>query len=746
MNPSHRLGWSVMITGVMAALSAGPAWAQTEPASRNSDDAPHSEIVVTAQKRSERLQDVPISVAVLNSAELSRQGVVRFTDYASRVPGLSLTSIRTGQAQITLRGITTGAAQSASATGYYIDEAPIGSVNAYAGGSSTTPDLDPSDLRQIEVLKGPQGTLYGAGAVGGLLKFATTPVDLSAASGRLRAGISSAAKGGIGYAARGLVNVPLAADRLALRVSGFYRRDAGYIDNVNPRVGRKDVNSANVRGGRAVLAAKLGEGVRIDLSAILQDTKANGLNTVDVDAVTLRPRFGDLTQSRQLAETGFATLRLYNATIRADLGGINAVSSTTYQHTRFTSVLDGTRGFGAALGPRLGTPNLGLRQVQTTRTERWSQELRLGADGVAGGLLDLQGGLYWTHEDASNRLPNFGSFLTTTGAAVTLPTLVDAKILSKYEEYSVFGNVRVHLGEAFDVLGGLRYSHDKQDYFQDYAGLLIGARRVNTGQETGNIVTWMVSPRYRFSPQAMIYARAASGYRPGGPNAVPPPSVFAAPDTFNPDKLTQFEVGFKGETGDGALSLDAALFYTIWRDIQIQTSAAGFNFFVNGGKARSQGGEMTLRYRPIAGLMLTGNAAYTDARLTTAAPAAGGRDGDRLPYVPRWSGAFNADYSLSLGGDFTASFGGGVNFASDRFSDYSQRLRKRLPGYATFDLRAGIARGNWTLSAFVKNLTDKRVINVAASAGLAPSNTAGATYAASFNQPRTIGAEAAITF
>lgn len=751
----------LLSSGTSMALLSHPVHAQTvtsqtaqpQPVAPDqggiaSDGTEVQDIVVTAQKRSERLQDVPASVSVLSTQELTKQGAVRFEDYATRVPGLTFTSVRTGQAQVTLRGITTGAAQSASSTGYYVDEAPVGSVNAYTGGSSTTPDLDPSDLAQIEVLKGPQGTLYGAGAVGGLLKFVTSQPDFENVTGRIAGGVTSVRKGDVGYSARGLINIPLATDELVLRVSGFDRRDSGFIDNVTPRLAKDDLNGARVRGFRALVAAKLGPDVRLDIQAIGQDTKTNGTNSVDVDALTLAPIEGDLKQRRQVRETGFIKFRLYNATVRADLGQIGLVSSTTYQHTRFNQVNDASRGLGVALGALLGIPGgIGLRDNRTTFSERWVQELRATGTNLANGLFDAQLGFYYTHEDDTNRVPGFDPFLPTTGAALPLPNIITASILSKYEEYSVFGNVTLHLGDRFDVLGGIRYSHDKQDYAQDYAGLLVGARRVNTGNEKANIFTYLVSPRFKINQDMMIYGRVSTGYRPGGPNAVPPPSVFAgAPDQFKPDKLTSYEIGYKASFLDRKVTLDAALFYTDWKDIQIQTSAGGFNFFVNGGSARSKGGEVTLRVMPTRGLSFGLNAGYTLAKLASDAPAAGGVDGDRLPYVPKLQGSLTADYKTPVFGEFNATFGGAVNHTSSRESDYSTRFSKRLPAYTTVDLRAGIEDDRVSLSLFAKNIGDKRAILVATQQGLAPSATAGQFYGASVIQPRTIGAEAAFRF
>ena len=733
-----------LLGGVATALSfAQPIAAQT--VTPESDAVRDGDIVVTATKRSERLQDVPASVSVVAATDLSKEGVVRFADYASRVPGLTLTSGRTGITQVTLRGITTGASQPGSTTGYYIDEAPVGSVNAYTGGNAITPDLDPTDLSQIEVLKGPQGTLYGAGAVGGLLKFNTASPDLDDFQLRASAGMTAAAHGDIGFSARGLVNIPLATDELALRVSGFYRRDAGYIDNINPRIGKADVNEAKVRGGRAVLSMRFGPDVSLNISALAQDTTTDGTNTVDVDAATLKPIYGSREQNRFIRERGFMRLRLYNATLRADLGAVDLVSSTTYQRIYFRELSDGTRGYGAALGPLFGLSDLGVRLNTIKHTKRWSEEARASATGLAGGLLDLQAGFYWTHESSINRIPNIDTFSTTTGAAYPLPPLAIAKIDSSYEEYSFFGNARLYLGDKFDILGGIRFSHDKQKYLQDYQGLIVGPRLVVPGEASGNITTWMVSPRFRPSDNLTIYGRVATGYRPGGPNPAPPTGNI--PLTFEPDKLTQYEIGLKAQTADRSVTVDTALFHTDWNNVQIQTSGGGFNYLVNGGSVRSQGGEATIRYQPVTGLSLTANAAYTNAKLTANAPAAGGLKGDRLPYVPRFAGSLSAEHSAPLGGSSAElTLGARLNYVGSRVSDYANRFPKRLPDYATLDLRAGIAFERWSLSAFVRNVTDKRAIVVAGQQGLAPSATPGAFYSASIIQPRTIGAEAALRF
>ncbi|PXA86762.1 TonB-dependent receptor [Nostoc sp. 3335mG] len=762
-----------LLTG--AALIIVPqahAAAPVAPAQPQADAAP-ADIIVTAQKRSERLQDVPASISVVTATDLTKRGVTRFQDYASRIPGLSLTSARTGNTQITLRGITTGSSQPGSTTGFYVDEAPVGSVNAYTGGNGITPDLDPSDIGQIEVLKGPQGTLYGAGAVGGLLKFSTVPTDLEHFGGRVSAGISSVDHGDVGYSGRATINVPLVTDQLGLHVSGFYRRDPAYIDNINARIGKNDVNDAKVRGGRAVLSMKFAPNVRLDLSAILQDTTTDGTNTEDVDAATFRPLYGDLKQNRYAPETGYMRLRLYNATWHADFGKLNLVSSTTYQRIYYRELGDATNsyaGFLTARAPLIAfltgvafPANLGMSVNTIKHTDRWSEEARASMNDI-GGMLDLQGGFYWTHESDINKIPNIDYFSTATGAPFNnLPPFAIASIDSTYNEYSFFGNARLHIGDKFDVLGGVRYSHDHQTYVQDYRGLLIalstgailtGATTdtlAAAGMEKHNVVTWMATPRFKFSDDAMLYGRVATGYRPGGPNPAPPTG--GVPLTFDPDKLTQYEVGFKGQTPDRKITVDAALFYTDWNHIQIQTSAGGFNYLVNGGKARSKGGELTLGFHPVKALTLGANLAYTDAKLASAAPAAGGIKGDRLPYVPHWTGSLTADYVIPLNDSTKLNLGATASYVGNRIDDYTgmttagtQHYGRTLRHYATVDLRAGLDFGQWTLSAFARNLTDKRAIIVDAYEGLAPTTAAGAPYAASVITPRTIGAEAAIRF
>jgi outer membrane receptor protein involved in Fe transport len=721
---------------LLCALTALPASAQQQPQSDDGID----KVIVTAQKREQAAIDVPASVTSVNTEQLARDGKVRLEDYVAQVPGMSLSSFRQGFTQVTLRGISTGVNQPASTTAFYIDEAPIGSVNAYAAGSAVTPDIDPADLQRVEILKGPQGTLYGAGAMGGLVRYVTSAPDFKKLRGSVTVGGNSVKDGGNGRNARASLNIPFADQSMALRVSAFSRTDAGYIDQTN---GRKDVNKAKVEGGRIAFNWLVNTDWKLSAFALSQKVKSTGNTIVDLEPSTMRPLYGELTQKRFTDELSSASLEVGNVTVNGQLGNFQLVSSTTVQNVDAAQGSDGSFGYGVALGAAFKIPDLGIASTQFTNTHRVSQELRLRSNAFDN-RLEYEGGLYYTNEDSTNRIPGFRPFSTTTGADYPLPSIVKASIDSKYKENSVFANATYAITPQFDVLAGIRHGRDKQVYGQNYSGLLVGATPVifDSGSEESK-TTYLATARYKPSATDVLYARVATGFRPGGPNAVPPTSATLAPLTFAPDTLTSYEIGYKSVIDGGRLSIEAALFSTNWDGIQIQTSAAGFNFLVNGGSARTRGAELALSWFPIKGLALRGAVGYTEAQLTENAPAAGGLDGDRLPFVPKMTGSIGANYRFPVAAGWTGYAGGTINYTGERRSDFSQRAAKDVPSYTTVNLSAGIENGNWRLAFYGKNLTDTDGITFLKSQSLTP---AGSPFGAAYIAPRTFGADLSYRF
>jgi iron complex outermembrane recepter protein len=716
-------------------------------------------VIITAQKREQAAIDVPASVSTVSAERLQRSGAVRLEDYAAQVPGLSITALSRGFTSVVLRGISTGISQATPSTAYYIDEAPIGSITAYATGSTLTPDLDPYDLRRIEVLKGPQGTLYGAGAVGGLLRYVTVAPDSTRFGGAVSLGGNKVARGGNGYEGRVALNIPLVKDSMALRVSAFDRQDAGYIDD--PTRGLSDVNEARTSGGRVAFGWTITPDWSLIASAMSQRFRADGIGVEDLNGPALTPATGELQHGSSVAEKQKADLDVFNLTVKGRAANFDLVSATTYQEIKGDVTVDQTRTIGAtfsaALAP-LGLTNIGASTHQLVNTKRWAQELRARSSAFED-KLNYEAGLFYTKEESTNRLPPEGLFLTP--GLTPLPPLpgplaafngplFNAMLGVKYQEYSLFGNATYSVTPQLDVTAGVRISHDKQHFDQNYAAsIAVPAPVVFSQDVTHHKTTYLLNALYKLDRDTALYGRVATGYRPGGPSALP---ASIGKPSFDPDSLTSYELGYKAALAGGKASVEAAVFTTDWKDIQVQKATVSggttYQHFVNAGKARSQGAEATLLLFPASGLTLRATGAYTDSKLTEDAPVVGGLSGDRMPFVPQWTASLAADYRFPLGA-MQAWVGGSLGYIGARRSNFSQRPNAiDIPSYTTLGLNAGVDVGNLRVSVYGKNLTDERGINFANTIGLAiPGvNPIGNPYAAGVIQPRTIGVDLSYRF
>jgi outer membrane receptor protein involved in Fe transport len=716
-----------------ACLSATGAEAQ---AAGPESGATVSEVVVTAEKRAERLQSVPASVTSVSGAQLSRIEAVRLSDIQALVPGLELVADREGDTQIIMRGITTGPMTPTATVSTYVDEAPFGSSTGFALGQLLTPDLDPADLQRIEVLRGPQGTLYGASALGGLIKYVTTPPDLANYAGRLEADGSVAEHGGDGYGLRGMINLPLVKDALGLRISAFDRLDPGYVDD--PNLGLTHVNSTHVYGGRASLLWQATPQLSVRLSAQLQNLHSDGTNDVDVDGQTLAPLYGDLIQKRNVSEPQDIHYRLYSAVVNWDLGWASLVSATSYATLREKETTDLSDTYSPLLGSILHISDLGVAFITPVDQNKFTQEFRLASPG--GHPFEWQAGVFFTHESSTHG-EQFDPFLTAGDTPVPI-NLLSGALISRYTEYAGFGDVTYHVTSKFDVQAGVRYSGNDQHYSQPESGALIGPATTLVATSSDRSATFLVSPRYQIDANQMVYVRIASGYRPGGPNPLTPSEEAAGvPTAYAPDTLINYEVGYKASLLDHRLTLDVDAFFIDWRNIQLQTVFDGFDATGNGGSARSDGFEGALTFIPMRGLTIDANLAYTNAQLTQDAPGVSGKDGDELPDVPRWAGHIGADYDFPIAPFWSGFFGGGVHFIGDRRSGFvsgapSSFVRPTMPSYTTVEVRAGVVHKGWTVELYVKNAGDVRGISNLSSVAL--SGVAN-PYEAAIIQPRTIG-------
>ncbi len=672
----------------------------------DADGAQGELIVVTAQKRTQALLDVPQSVSVISGDALEEQHAQRLSDYLTRIPSANIVESQAGNSRIVLRGINTGGVGATVAT--YIDETPVGSATALANGGVLAADIDPSDLARVEVLRGPQGTLYGANSLGGLVKYVTVAPSTNGIEARAEAGVEDVAHGDTGWWVRAGGNVPF-SDQAAVRFSGFYRRDAGYIDDAS--LGQ-NVNDGDTYGGRVSLLFEPVENLRIRASALLENVRSNGTNIVDLDPVTLDPSIGKLDHFRLVDEPSDIDYRVYNATIDYDFGPVTLLSSTSYGTLDQAQVVDASGVYGPILSFVFGIP-LGAAVDQGMEQDRFTQELRLASS--TGNAVEWTVGGFYTHE--KNRLSQnlYGVDGLTGDALGMLDGLILVDLPSKYEEIAGFANATWHISPKFDIDAGARFSHNKQSDEQNTAGPLAGGGSSFEGKSDDSVFTYSLAPTFKPNDNTRIYARIAKGYRPGGPNAVSPLAPDGVPRHFDPDTTVNYEVGVKTQTDDRLFTAELTAFLIDWKDIQLLVQIEGFGVNTNGPSARSKGFEFNLGLNPVRGLSLYANGSYVDAYLTEDAPAlVGGVEGDPLPYNPKWQSTIGVDYEHPVSESLTARGGLSWHYTGSRHADFAPgNGQRKLGDFSQIDAHAGLEFGRFGVDAFVHNLTDARgIVNI----------------------------------
>jgi outer membrane receptor protein involved in Fe transport len=564
--------------------------------------------------------------------------------------------------------------------------------------------------------------LYGASAMGGLIKFVTTDPSTDSVSGHIQSGISDTQNGnGLGYNVRGTVNVPL-SETVAMLASGFIRQDPGYVDNI--RNGQDGVNKLRVDGGRVSALWRPSEGFSLKLTAILQHRTSDGSDDVDTT-------LGDLQQSK-LPGTGGQDRRLevYSATLTGNVGKFDLTSITAYSISKATASEDYSPYYGSFVAP-----GLGVALLQTQKSDNFSQEIRLATS--IGQHIDWLVGAFFTDQQSRGLQRDLTLDSLTGAGAVGSPELFTYNGPTTVSEYAGFTDLTFRITDQFDVQIGGRESEIRQTESEVETGSLVGGSSITPEVETkANAFTYLLTPRFRFSPQLMAYARLASGYRIGGPN--PNITLLGLPQSFKPDKTQDYELGVKGDTLDHRLSFDASVYYIDWKDIQLYGSTDGFGYYTNASRAKSQGVELSGQARPMQWLSISAWISWNDAELKSDLPAASvaagtyGLAGDRLPYSPRFSGGLSFDQDFNLSENVQAFVGGALSYQSERLGTFvgsPPAQRVVLPAYARTDLRAGVKCDSWRVNVFANNIANKRAL---LSADVTPNSFF-------VIQPRTIG-------
>ncbi|MBA17337.1 MAG: TonB-dependent receptor [Sphingomonas sp.] len=715
------------------ALVAPPAYAQDQSASQDnntpSEAQSASEIVVTATRRAERLQDVPLSVTAFQQEELTEKGIVGYEGLARETPGVVVNKPTANFNNFTARGIATNGygANLQGTVAIYIDELPIS-----ANGNSTILDPTLFDVERVEFLRGPQGTLFGSSSLAGAVRILTKSPDLDEVQASALVDIGLTGSDSLRQRYNGMVNVPIITDRLGLRLVGFYRHEDGWVDNIG--TGVKNSNVLKAYGGRAELEWQPNDRFRARATFIYENSQPE-------DSALTNPDLGKFVRRSDRPDLFEGELHSYNLSFDWDLGFANFTSSTTYATFDQSFVVDLAGTFAQTIPFALDA---------YAYDDVWVQEMRL-ASQTSGPLEWIVGSFFYGKErqvDYNYRSnEQFIDEYNITG----LPDEYYSRFtgIGRSTELAAFGELTYRFGEKFWLTGGLRYTSTEVrantragGYTSNYlavapalvaANYKLGWNFVPTAvpaalgrRVTDGSLSYKVSASFKPSPSLTTYATIATGFRAPVANAraglvsVVDPTDIVIPDGADSDSLTNYEVGLKGYWLDGALSANLAFYYIDWRDIQVQANRLSdqIQFATNIGAATSKGVELELAVRPTRGLIFTFNGSYNDAKVTELtdqeAAMSGAEKGIQLA-SPHFQGSATVRYDFAVGDNadvFMAANAAHVGKYPGLFPNVPGRPTLINPtydytdAYTTVNLYAGVTTGGAKITAYVENLLD----------------------------------------
>jgi len=714
IQPARSLSGELLVTPDPAAqaVSARPPKARSPGRFWDGVDTggPMPEVVVTATRRAENQFDVPMTMTVIGAAQIGAQELQTFHDFASVVPNLNFNhgapngffGGNTDDRAVAIRGI-----QGSDTTGFYLDELPI------------PPSMNPRlpDLERIEVLKGPQGTLYGARSMGGTVRLITRRPSLEGFSVSLGAQGTSIDGGGSGYAIHGALNLPLLSDVLALRITPYRGQDGGYINRVWPttQVGVQHVQRNSAQLGYSGIGASLlwkpVENLSVRPIFLYQSSSTNGLPMGDFSAANLtNVRHFDIPEG--LAE------KFWVAGMTVDLAlPAGTITSATAFLDRRTSDREDLSEFTAFA---FGTPLFSAPVEQFAANRNVSQELRFTSSWNH--PLHLTGGLFYRRTSSSvDFVQQIEQFLPIYG------TTVVAANHGKVTEYdrAIFGELTYAITPRWSLTVGGRYSRNNT-LFTLYAwgaafGAVSQADAVPTiNRERDGVLTPKFLVKYQPTENLNIYADAVKGFRPGSGQLTPDVEICASEyarvgltpeqlSSFKADSVWSYELGAKVRSVNRRFALNTALFWIQWiQKRQILPLACGFSAVINSGSARSRGVELDFSLVPIDGLTLTGGIGYDDATvldpgslLTFPTP------GSRIVQVAPLSGNLSAKIERGVGAGTRLIFQADYSYTAHSYSATTSAQEPLLrPAYSLVDVRTALNRGPIEAALFVKNLGD----------------------------------------
>jgi outer membrane receptor protein involved in Fe transport len=765
---------SSMLTGVTA---------HAQQASAPTGAVALEEVVVTAQKRSENLQDVPVSIQAFGSAKLEQLQVASFTDYVKYLPSVSFQTTSPGFSSVYFRGVASGGdgnhSGSLPSVGMYLDEQPITTIQGAL-------DIHVYDIARVEALSGPQGTLYGASSQAGTIRIITNKPDPSGFKAAYDLEANTIAHGDQGYVVEGFVNQPV-NDKIAVRLVGWAEHQGGYIDNVagsrtyptsgitvnNASRVKKDYNDVDLYGGRAALRIELGDNWVATPTLMGQREKVGGVFSEDTS-------LGALKVAHYYPENSDDKWWQAAMTVEGKIANLDVVYAGSYldrnvethqDYTDYSFFYDTLNAYGQYWTDDAGNPvDPSQYIIGKDAYTKVSHEIRLSTPQEK--RFRVVGGLFYqrqTHGITQNyRIDDLGESISVPGYPGTI-WLTKQKRVDR--DSAAFGEVAFDITDKLTVTGGIRFfkSDNSLKGFYGYgAGYgSTGERACFTGpeiagspctnldkrvKEDGN--TKKINLTYKIDPDKLVYVTYSEGFRPGGINrrgTLPP---------YQSDVLKNYEFGWKTSWADNRFRWNGAIFLEKWNDFQFSiVGANGLTEIKNAVSAEIKGAETDFSFAVMHGLTINGAASYADAKLKgtycgkldgagepiTSCPVDldeypdRAPDGQRLPVTPKFKANLTARYEFDLKG-YDAFVQGGVVGQTDAWADlrtFARGVLGKQAGYITTDVSAGLGRDSWTVSAYVKNLNDSRA-SLYRSTECVEAVCGGEVYSVPL-QPRTIG-------
>jgi iron complex outermembrane recepter protein len=708
LNPLPSM--AIILSGALGVAASAhsaevaPAQSSAGTSEQGAGSSALEEIVVTATRRSESIQIVPMSISAVSQADIEKAGATQLEDVVHMVPGLAYTENSVGQATIAIRGIQTSALTGnvQQPVEVYFDDVPVLDLTV----PWTVPALELFDVNRVEVLRGPQGTLFGAGSLSGALRVITNKPDLSEFHAAFEGSATTLDGGGDGGAAKAMVNVPLIPDQLAIRGVYYYDYTAGWIDN--PTLDQQRTNHAKVSGGRVELEWKPADNFQLVATAAEEDSVPNDSNYVPYGSNS------DIADNR-VPIYNTDDLKVFNLAGTYSMPWATLTSSTSYLDRTATSSLDFS-GYGDEYTGLTSTAPL----IDLFSTDDLLQEVRL-ASSQEHPFKWLVGGFFENYR--------FNDCETITMAGLSGLPVADGGNPGNYLE-----NTCLHIGikdeagfaeASYDLLdnltltAGARYSHYTITTLDngglDGTDLFDGPPSTTNRLATDHAITPKVSLSYKLNADAMVYVLADEGYRTGNSNLVPAINPFSGlpePLSYQPDELWNYEAGAKLAFFDRRLRIDADVFYIDWKKIQLQIrGGGGLPYTDNAGTATSKGVEIQMVGKPTKSTEVGTSLTYTDATLNSVSPGVPATPGDQLPGSAPFTAYLYGQYDFPVSGTADLSLRADYSFTGKEFATLENKdnpAALTYGNYSSIGTQATLHFGRYEVGLFGSNLANSR--------------------------------------